>query len=185
MSDVTEILSKIEEGDAAAAEELLPLVYRELRNLASSRLARERAAQSLQPTLLVHEAYLRLVNVDKPPTWNSRGHFFGAAAEAMRRILIEHARRKQTRKHGGDLHRVELEEDCALTERPTEDLLALDEALTRFEHQWPEKAKIVKLRYFGGLTLAEASKAIGVSLATGERHWRFARAWLFSQLDGS
>lgn len=184
MQDVTQILSKMESAKSDAAQELLPVVYRELRKLASSRLAHERAGHSLQPTVLVHEAYLRLVDTETPSKWNGRGHFFGAAAEAMRRILVEHARRKEAQKRGGDRIRIELDEDCVLTER-SEDLLALDEALSQLEAQWPEKAKIVKLRYFGGLTLPEASTAIGVSRATGERYWRFARAWLYSQLDKS
>ena len=181
MKDATKILSKIESGDPAAAEELLPLVYKELRELASSRLARERAGHSMQPTVLVHEAYLRLTGNDDRSTWNGRGHFFGAAAEAMRRILVEHARQKQSQKRGGDRLRVELDEQSVTIEQ-SEELLSLDEALTRLEAQWPEKAKIVKLRYFGGLTLPEAAKVVGISLATAERYWRFSRAWLYSQL---
>lgn len=184
MKDVTQILSKIESGDSDAAHDLLPLVYCELRKLASTRLSRESAGHSLQPTVLVHEAYLRLVSNDNASKWNGRGHFFGAAAEAMRRILVEHARKKKARKRGGDRIRIELDAECVFTEK-SEDLVALDEALSRLETQWPEKAKVVKLRYFGGLTLPEASVAIGVSLATGERYWRFARAWLYTQLEDS
>jgi RNA polymerase sigma factor (TIGR02999 family) len=184
VDEVTQIQSHIDSGDSTAARDLLPLVYRELRKLASDRLARERAGHSLQPTVLVHEAYLRLISANDNFQWNGRGHFFGAASEAMRRILVEHARQKQTQKRGGDHLRVELDEHNVVAEK-SEELIALDEALTQLEERWPEKAKIVKLRYFGGLTLPEASKAIGVSLATGERYWRFARAWLYSQLDKS
>ena len=185
MSDVTRILLAIYGGDSDAAVDLLPLVYHELRKLAASKLSRESPGQTLQPTVLVHEAYLRLVDVDTPTEWNSRGHFFGAAAEAMRRILIENARRKQSQKRGGRLQRVELEDAPLIAESSLEDLLALDEALTRLRERWPEKARLVQLRYFAGLTVPEASKAIGISRATGERHWRFARAWLHSQLKNS
>ena len=181
MSDVTRILSKIDQGDPTAAEQLLPLVYDELRRLAAAKMAREKPGQTLQPTVLVHEAYLRLVDVDKTQQWNGRGHFFGAAAEAMRRILVENARRKQSLKHGGGGRRVSL--DAANpAESNRDDLLAVDEALSRLEERWPEKAKLVKLRYFAGLTILEASEALGVSRATAERYWTFARAWLHSQL---
>jgi RNA polymerase sigma factor (TIGR02999 family) len=183
MSDVTRILSSIENGDANAADELLPLVYQELRKLAAAKLSKEKSGPTLQPTMLVHEAYLRLVDTDQPQHWNSRGHFFGAAAEAMRRILIENARRKQSQKRGGNMQRVELDSATAAIESPGDDLLALDEVLTRFEQQWPDKAKLVKLRYFTGLTIPEASQALGISTATAERHWKFARAWLYSQLN--
>ena len=185
MSEVTKILSAIERGDEHAADNLLPLVYQELRKLAAAKLAKEEPGQTLQPTMLVHEAYVRLVDVDEPQLWNGRGHFFAAAAEAMRRILIESARRKQSLKHGGEMRRVELNVATAATENPGEDLLALDEALTRLEEQWPEKAKLVKLKYFAGLTIPEASQAMGVSTATAERYWKFARAWLHSQLKSS
>ena len=185
MSDVSIILSAIERGDQDAANKLLPLVYQELRKLAASKLAKAKPGQTLQPTMLVHEAYVRLVDVDQPQQWNGRGHFFGAAAEAMRRILVENARRKRSQKHGGDMRRVELDVATAGIEDPGEDLLALDEALTRFEQQWPDKAKLVKLKYFAGLTIPEASLAIGVSTATAERYWKFARAWLHSQLKSS
>jgi RNA polymerase sigma factor (TIGR02999 family) len=157
MSEVTKILSAIERGDEHAADNLLPLVYQELRNLAAAKLSKEVPGQTLQPTMLVHEAYVRLVDVDEPQQWNGRGHFFAAAAEAMRRILIENARRKQSLKHGGEMRRVELNVATAATENPGEDLLALDEALTRLEEQWPEKAKLVKLKYFAGLTIPEPS----------------------------
>ena len=184
MSDVTRILSAIENGDSAAAEALLPLVYQELRKLAAAKLANERPGQTLQPTVLVHEAYVRLVDVDKPQPWNGRGHFFAAAAEAMRRILVEKARKKQSLKQGGQMRRVELV-DAAVAENSNEDLLALDEALTRLEQQWPDKARLVKLKYFAGLSIPEASQAMGISTATAERHWKFARAWLHSQLKES
>lgn len=158
MSDVTQILTQIESGDPLAAEKLLPLVYDELRKLASARLALEPSGQSFQPTLLVHDAYVRLVDVDARPQWNSRGHFFGAAAEAMRRILVEHARRKRSEKHGGKMHRVHL--DVIQPQVPTRDdeLIALDEALSRLDEKWPEKAKLVKLRYFAGFTIPEAAE---------------------------
>ncbi|MBL8817452.1 MAG: sigma-70 family RNA polymerase sigma factor [Planctomyces sp.] len=185
MRDVTRILSAIERGDPSAADKLLPLVYEELRRLAAAKLSKEKPGQTLQPTMLVHEAYVRLVDVDQPQQWNGRGHFFGAAAEAMRRILVEKARRKQSQKHGGDLRRVELDDAAAAIENPVEDLLALDEALTRFEQKWPDKARLVKLKYFAGLTIPEASAAMGISTATAERYWKFARAWLHSELKGS
>jgi RNA polymerase sigma factor (TIGR02999 family) len=182
MTDITRILSAIELGDEKAASQLLPLVYQELRKLAAAKLAKEKPGQTLQPTILVHEAYLRLVDVDHPQRWSGRGHFFGAAAEAMRRILVENARRKQTRKHGGDMNRVDLDVECAAIQAPHEDVLALDDALTRFEQQWPDKAELVKLKYFAGMTIPQASEYMGISTATAERHWRFARAWLHSDL---
>ena len=184
MSDVTRMLLAIEQGDQQASADLLPLVYQELRKLAADKLSREKPGQTIQPTVLVHEAYLRLVDTDEPQQWNGRGHFFGAAAEAMRRILVENARRKQAQKHGGRMQRVPFEHTVAEFEAGGIDLLALDEALTRLEEQWPEKAKLVKLKYFAGLTIPEASEAMGVSTATAERYWKFARAWLFSQLAG-
>jgi RNA polymerase sigma factor (TIGR02999 family) len=184
MSNVTQLLLAIEDGDESATDELLPLVYEELRKLAAARLLQEMRGQSLQPTMLVHDAYLRLVDVDEPQKWQSRGHFFTAAAEAMRRILVEKARRRRRQKHGGHLQRVELHEPTTPIQSPVEDLLALDEALTRFEQEWPNKAKLVKLKYFAGLTIPEASEAMKISTATAERYWRFARAWLHSQLSG-
>jgi len=185
MTDVTRILSTIEQGDPTAAEKLLPRVYQELRKLAAAKLLNEKPGQTLQATALVHEAYVRLVDVEKPQGWNSRGHFFAAAAEAMRRILVENARRKQTQRHGGDRNRLELDDVNPTAEERDENLLELDEALSRLEERWPEKAKLVKLRYFAGMTILEASHAIGVSHATAERYWAFARAWLFSQLKHS
>lgn len=181
MNDITRILSAIEQGDSTAADQLLPQVYQELRRLAAAKLSRERPGQTLQPTVLVHEAYLRLVDSDTPQSWKGRGHFFAAAAEAMRRILVEAARRKKTQKHGGQMQRVDLELASAV-EMPDDDLIALDEAMSRFEQKFPAQAALVKLRYFAGLTMPEAAAAIGVSISTAERHWRFARAWLHSQL---
>jgi RNA polymerase sigma factor (TIGR02999 family) len=182
MSDVTRILSAIEQGDAAASEQLLPLVYAELRRLAAQRLEHEKPGQTLQATGLVHEAYLRLVDVEKVQPWNSRGHFFAAAAEAMRRILVENARRKGSLKHGGQRHRVDLDSACSTTEPPSLDFLALDEALSKLAASEPAKADLVKLRFFAGLKMPEAAAAMGISLATAERHWTFARAWLYAEL---
>jgi RNA polymerase sigma factor (TIGR02999 family) len=187
MNQVTRILSALQEGDARAAEELLPVVYEELRKLAQQRLAQEKAGQTLQATALVHEAYLRLVDVDRPQEFNGRGHFFAAAAEAMRRILIESARRKQRVKHGGLHERVELDQlqlaggdDLAASV----DLLALDEALTRLGQVDAPKAELVKLRFFAGLTLEEAAGVMNLSPATADRYWAYARAWLFRELGG-
>ena len=184
MSDVTRILSAIEQGDPHAAEQLLPLVYAELRKLAAAKLAQEKPGQTLQATALVHEAYLRLVDVDEAQHWNSRGHFFAAAAEAMRRILIENARRKRGSRHGGDRQRVALDEALASAPAPSYDLLALDEALGRLAAREPAKAELVKLRFFGGLTLPEAAQVLGLSVPTAERYWRFARVWLYAELAG-
>jgi RNA polymerase sigma factor (TIGR02999 family) len=181
MSDVTQILYAIEHGDPHAAEQLLPVVYDELRKLAAQKLAQEKPGQTLQATALVHEAYLRLVDPDKAQRWHSRGHFFAAAAEAMRRILIESARRKQSVRHGGGHQRLDLDEALSLAE-PRHDLLALDEALTRLAEKQPLKAELVKLRFFAGLTMPEAAQALGISLATAERYWTFARSWLYAEL---
>jgi RNA polymerase sigma factor (TIGR02999 family) len=183
MNEVTRILEAIERGEPGAADRLLPLVYEELRKLATARLAREKPGQTLQATALVHEAYLRLVEANDARPWNSRGHFFGAVAEAMRRILVENARRKARGRHGGGLRRVELDAGCSLAEPPPDDdLLALDEALDRLAALDPKRAEVVKLRFFAGLTMPEAADAMGVSLATAERHWAFARTWLFAEL---
>jgi RNA polymerase sigma factor (TIGR02999 family) len=187
MNDVTRILSAIEQGDPHAAEQLLPLVYEELRHLAAQRLAAEKPGQTLQATALVHEAYLRLVLSGDASTpqgqhWNSRGHFFCAAAEAMRRILIEEARRKRRQKHGGDRRRVDLEQALSIVETPLEDMLALDEALTRLESVDPVGAKVVKLRYFLGLTMPETAEHLGIPLRTAERNWTYARTWLHREL---
>ena len=184
MSDVTRILSAIEDGDTQAAERLLPLVYEELRKLAAQKMSQEDPGQTLQATALVHEAYIRLVDVEKVQHWNSRGHFFAAAAEAIRRILIESARRKTRGKHGGDRRRVTLEEASALVDFPLEDLLALDEALVNLAKQHAGKAELVKLRFFAGMTIPQAADALGISHATAERHWVFARTWLYSEMSG-
>ena len=183
MSDVTRILSQIDSGDPAAAEQLLPLVYDELRKLAAARLAQERPGQTLQATALVHDAYLRLVDVAITQCWKTRGHFFGAAAEAMRRILVEQARRKNRGKHGGGRQRVELDSQVELTDESDEDLVALDEALQRLEQEDPSAAAVVKLRYFAGLTTEEAAQALDISVRTANRHWAYARAWLYQQLS--
>lgn len=184
MLDVTRLLDAAAAGDPAAAADLLPLVYDELRKLASARLAEEQPGQTLQPTALVHEAYLRLVDVKQAQHWSGRGHFFAAAAEAMRRILIDQARRKLRPKHGGDRMRIDLDE-LALPSAGdrAEILLALDEALNALATVEPAKAELVKLRYFAGLTLEEAAACLGVSLATAKRHWAVARAWLFAALS--
>jgi len=184
MSDVTRILSQIESGDPAAAEQLLPLVYDELRKLAAARLANEKPGQTLQATALVHDAYLRLVDVKQAQQWNSRGHFFAAAAEAMRRILVEQARRKRRVKHGGDRRRVDLEEALSVAE-PGDNLLSLDEALSRLAAFDPLAAKLVELRYFTGLTMAQAAETLGVSLRNAERNWTYAKSWLHRELADS
>jgi RNA polymerase sigma factor (TIGR02999 family) len=183
MSEVTRILSAIEQGDPSAPEELLPLVYDELRKLAAARLASEPAGQTLQPTALVHEAYLRLVGGEER-AWDSRGHFFAAAAEAMRRIVVETARRKNRAKHGGGRERVEVELADLPTRLPPDDLLALDEALGRLEQLDSVKARLVTLRYFAGMTIEQAAAALNISRVTAHRYWTFARAWLHQQMTG-
>jgi RNA polymerase sigma factor (TIGR02999 family) len=182
MSDVTRILAAIEQGGPQAAGQLLPLVYDELRRLAAQKMAQEKPGQTLQPTALVHEAFLKLVGPDLARSWNGRTHFYAAAAEAMRRILIDHARRKRRVRHGGGRKRVGLPEAEAVAEAPSHDLLALDEALTRFAAADPQKAELVRLRYFAGLTLEEAADLLGLSRATAARHWAYARAWLYDAL---
>lgn len=187
MSDVTVLLEKVRHGDGMAGAELLPLVYGELRKLAASRLAREGAGQTLQPTALVHEAWLRLVGPGDPqkqPAWSGRAHFFGAAAEAMRRILVERARRKGRVRHGGTHERVDLEEVTLAAEDPDETVLALNDALERLALESPRNAEIVKLRYFAGMEHMEIAKALGMSEATIRRHWTYARAWLHAELSG-
>jgi len=181
MGDVTRILNAIERGDAKATDELLPLVYEELRLLAAQRLSREPAGQTLQATALVHEAYLRLVG-DDSQGWDGRGHFFVAAAEAMRRILVENARRKRSAKHGGARGRIGMTDLEVASHVPTEELLALDEALERLGREAPEKAELVKLRFFAGLSIDQAAQALGISRATAIRQWSFARAWLYHQV---
>lgn len=183
MSDITRILSAVSDGDSQAAAQLLPLVYTELRKLAAQKFTREKRGQTLQPTVLVHEAYLRLVDVETPQKWNGRGHFFSAAAEAMRRILVENARRKRSQKLGGDMQKVDLDSAEIAIDGPNIDMLALDEALSQFEAQWPDKAQLVKLRYFAGMTIAEASQTMGIAHATAERYWKFARTWLYCRLQ--
>ena len=182
MKEVSTILTAIESGDQAAASKLLPLVYEELRTLALQRLAKEKQAQSLQPTLLVHEAYLRLVGDDPSRPWNGRRHFFGAAAEAMRRLLVEHARRRQTRKRGGEMQRVAFDYIPPKDEDNPAEVLDLDEALTELEQRWPEKAQLVKLKYFAGLNVQDAADVLGISKSVAERRWTFTRAWLHSRL---
>jgi RNA polymerase sigma factor (TIGR02999 family) len=185
MTDVTQILSQIEQGDPSAAEQLLPLVYEELRKLAAVKMASERDDHTLQATALVHEAYLRLVDVENTQHWNSRGHFFAAAAEAMRRILVEGARRRESSKRGGDLRRVDLDVTIAPQDGLAPDLLALDDALRQLEREAPKKAELVKLRFFCGLSIDEASVAMGISSATAKRYWTYARAWLYGQMKTS
>jgi RNA polymerase sigma factor (TIGR02999 family) len=185
MPDVTQILSRIESGDPAAAERLLPLVYDELRKLAADRLAHEKPGQTLQATALVHEAYLRLIGPPdrQNPQWNNRGHFFAAAAEAMRRILVDQARQKRSLRRGGDFQRVELSAVEPTAEASPIDTLALDEALERFKTRDPRAAELVKLRFFAGLTVAEAASALAISVATAENDWAYAKSWLKLQLS--
>jgi RNA polymerase sigma factor (TIGR02999 family) len=182
MNEVTRILAAVEQGDPHAAAQLLPLVYDELRRLAGQQLAQEQPGQTLQATALVHEAYLRLVGADPDKSWDSRGHFFAAAAAAMRRILVENARRRHATKHGGGRHRVPLSEFHRVAEFP-EDLLDLDDVLTRFAAEEPAKAQLVQLHFFAGLSIPEAAAVLGVSVATAERWWAYARSWLFSELQ--
>ena len=181
MSDVTQVLNAISQGDPKAAEQLLPLVYDELRKLAALRMANEQPGQTLQPTALVHEAWLRLGgNADQ--TWDNRAHFFGAAAEAMRRILIDNARRKKAIRHGGGQARLDLDDFDVAVPTPDEQLLAIDEALDRLAAIHAEKARLVKLRYFAGMTIADAARAMGISEATAKRWWVYARAWLYAEV---
>uniref|UniRef100_A0A7C4LN23 Sigma-70 family RNA polymerase sigma factor n=1 Tax=Schlesneria paludicola TaxID=360056 RepID=A0A7C4LN23_9PLAN len=183
MNDVTRILSAIEQGDPHAAAELMPLVYDELRRLAAWKLAGERPGQTLQATALVHEAYMRLVGGDAERHWDGRNHFYAAAAEAMRRILVENARRKQGPRHGGHLQRVDADLDLVPDAPGSVDLIALDEALTELAGESPTRAELVKLRFFAGMTMAEAAQALGISLATAERYWTYARTWLYARLS--
>jgi RNA polymerase sigma factor (TIGR02999 family) len=185
MNDVTRILSAIEQGDPSAASELLPLVYEELRKLAAARLAQEKPGQTLEATALVHDAYLRLVDVEKVQHWHSRGHFFAAAAEAIRRILVENARKKGRVRHGGGRKRVDLEQAFSLAEESADALLSLDEALTRFEVLEPAKAELLKLRYFAGYSIDEAADLLDISRTTAKRYWAYARAWLLAELYDS
>jgi len=180
--EISKILMRTQQGDPLAAEELLPLVYDELRRLAAQRLSKEPAGHTLQATALVHEAYLRLVDVEHIQQWNGRGHFFAAAAEAMRRILIESARRRQSQKRGGDWVRDDL--DAVAASEPDDELLALDEALQKLAATDPLKAKLVELRYFAGLTSDQAAEVLGISPTTADRHWAYARAWLQTAVRG-
>jgi RNA polymerase sigma factor (TIGR02999 family) len=182
MSDVTLLLSAIDAGDPKAADQLLPLVYDELRKLAAAKMAQEKPGQTLQATALVHEAWLRLVGAEEPKLWNSRSHFFGAAAEAMRRILVESARRKARLRHGGELERAAVEDIEIAASMPEDRLVQVSEALDELEREAPEAAQVVKLRYFAGLTQAQVAETMGVSLRTAERHWTWAKAWLFQRI---
>jgi len=182
VSDVTQILGQIEDGDGKAAEKLLPLVYDELRKLAAAKMAQENPGQTLQATALVHEAYIRLVDVDKAQHWDSRGHFFSAAAEAMRRILVNRARDKGRKKRGGELQRINLSKIEIAVETPDDDLLALDEAVERLAEENQECANVVKMRFFAGLSAEEAATALGIAKSTADRYWAYARAWLFAEL---
>jgi RNA polymerase sigma factor (TIGR02999 family) len=188
VNDITLILQAIDQGDPQAADELLPVVYRELRNLAARKLSGEKPGQTLQATALVHEAYLRLLGPDvgesRTAPWQGRGHFFAAAAEAMRRILVDQARRKATQKHGGKHQRAELDDRLAAVPARSDELLALDEALSDLEQHDEQLAKLVKLRYFAGLTHQQAAEALGISRRAADRLWTLARAWLFRQLSG-
>ncbi len=186
MNDFTSILKQIEQGDPTAADQLLPLVYDELRKLARQRLSNEKPGQTLQATALVHEAYLRLAGNENEVVWDNRSHFFAAAAEAMRRILIDRARSKHSKKRGGDAHRIPLEPDISVgtnSDFPATDLLTLNIALTEFESIDPDRANVVKIHFFAGLSLPETAAALGISLATAKRRWTYARAWLFGKMQ--
>jgi RNA polymerase sigma factor (TIGR02999 family) len=184
MNEVIRALSAIEKGDPHAAEQLLPLVYDELRKLAAQKLAQEKPGQTLQATALVHEAYLRLVGGSKPQDWSSRGHFFAAAAEAMRRILVEQGRKRRRIKRGGDRKRLDLDGLQLCVQEAGDELMALDEALTELSREHPDKAALVTLRYFAGLTVREAAQVLGISTSTADRHWTYARAWLYRRIVG-
>ncbi len=182
MDDVTHILSNIEAGDSSAAEKLLPLVYEELRRLAAAKMIQEQPGQTLQATALVHEAYLRLVGSQQSQSWRNRGHFFGAAAEAMRRILVDQARKRNRLRHGGQKHRIDLDpSEIAAPERDHQ-LLALNEALDRIALEEPVIAEVVKLRYFAGLTIEQTAELLGISVRTANRHWNYAKAKLYQEL---
>jgi RNA polymerase sigma factor (TIGR02999 family) len=185
MSDVTRILSQIESGDPQAAGQLLPLVYEELRKLAAAKLAQERPGQTLQATALVHDAYLRLVDVERAQHWNSRGHFFAAAAESMRRILVDNARRKQSKKRGGGRVRLDVDQLAAATSERADDVLDIDAALVGLAKADPQAAELVKLRYFAGLSIPDAAVALGVSPRSADFLWAYARAWLLRSLGGA
>jgi RNA polymerase sigma factor (TIGR02999 family) len=182
MSDVTQVLSRMEAGDASTSAQLLPLVYDQLRQLAATRISQEMPGQTLQATALVHEAYLKLVGSGAPRHWDNRGHFFAAAAEAMRRILVDAARRKGRAKRGGHLQRCDVDLANLLTSEESQEVVALDAALGELANEQPDKAELVKLRYFGGLTSAEAAAILNISTATADRYWRYARAWLAQRI---
>lgn len=184
MTDVTRILNSIVQGDSKASDELLPLVYEQLRLLAAQKISRELPGQTLQATALVHEAYIRLVGAENQ-NWNNRGHFFKAAAEAMRRIIVEKARCKKSQKHGGAYRRIDLDQVIITSNEKPDELIALDEALTKLAVEDTTKAELVKLRYFAGLSIDQAAQALGISRATAVRHWSFARAWLFNEINKS
>jgi RNA polymerase sigma factor (TIGR02999 family) len=184
MSEVTRILSAIHQGDPQAASQFLPLVYDELRKLAAQKLARETPGQTLQPTALVHEAYLRLVGEDQEQHWDSRGHFFAAAAEAMRRILVEIARQKASLKRGGDRNRMDIVDSLLAAPGPREDLLAMDAALTKLAETDKQAAELVQLRYFAGLPIREIAEILGIAPRTADRLWAYARAWLQQEIEG-
>jgi RNA polymerase sigma factor (TIGR02999 family) len=183
MNDITQVLERIQKGEPSAAEALLPLVYDELRKLAALKMAQESPGQTLEATALVHEAYLRLVDVEQRERWDGRGHFFAAAAEAMRRILVERARRKKAVKHGGGRHRVIVDTVAIVAPENDDDLIAIGEALDRLAAVDPVKAELVKLRYFAGLTIEECANALGISCATAKRYWAYSRVWLFEQVS--
>ena len=185
MSDVTRILSQIESGDPLAAEQLLPIVYDELRKLAAAKLAQEKPGQTLQATALVHDAYIRLVNVEKAQHWDSRGHFFAAAAEAMRRILVEQARAKLRHKRGGARKRFDVDTIDIAVQATPDQLLAVDEALEKLQREDPRVFELVKLRYFAGMNVEQAASALGISVPTAYRYWNYARVWLHDELLGS
>jgi RNA polymerase sigma factor (TIGR02999 family) len=185
MDEITQVLVRIQNGDPSAAEALLPLVYEELRELAAQKMAQEKPGHTLQATALVHEAYLRLVDVEQRQRWDGRGHFFAAAAEAMRRILVERARRKKAVKHGGGRHRVNMDTVAIVAPENSDDLIAISEALDRLAALDPVKAEVVKLRYFAGLTIEECAESLGISGATAKRHWSYSRVWLFEQVSGT
>ena len=185
VSDITRVIEAVQRGDAKAADELLPLVYEELRKLATQKLAQEAPGQTLQATALVHEAYLRLVDVERAQHWNSRGHFFAAAAEAMRRILVDNARRKQSKKRGGDRVRLDLDQLAAATSEGSDDVLDIDAALVGLANADPQAAELVKLRYFAGLSIPQAAAALGISPRGADFLWAYARAWLLRCLGGA
>ncbi len=180
--EVTQILRRIEAGDSRASADLLPKIYEELRKLAATRLTNEKPGQTLQATALVHEAYLRLTGNQNSDSWDSRGHFFAAAAEAMRRILVERARRKKRIRHGGEFRRVDLNDGAVISDQPKDDILVLHEALAKLEQEAPARAELIKLRYFAGLTVQQAAQAMDISVSTAERYWRFGKTWLLAEI---